>query len=222
MAIGAPNGALCDLLFQRLKSDRRAHHCTYAGDLHSSNVIELEDDRIRQATVDTRVIPQVVCDKASIDCALLKAPTPEHLSKRRSIARVIPCVEFVLTRATIMLQTTLLRSRRAKAPTECHSRQREHCFMGLSYAETVPASWHVRTYYSQRSVARTLGFADRGPPVDSCAPGGSRTPIVPLRRRMPYPLDHGRPYRPLPGIGMVPQDAARVRPVGRTHRDDRI
>jgi hypothetical protein len=26
----------------------------------------------------------------------------------------------------------------------------------------------------------------------SCAPGGNRTPIVPLRRRMPYPLDHGR------------------------------
>ena len=24
------------------------------------------------------------------------------------------------------------------------------------------------------------------------APGGNRTPIVPLRRRMPYPLDHGR------------------------------
>jgi hypothetical protein len=23
-------------------------------------------------------------------------------------------------------------------------------------------------------------------------PGGNRTPIVPLRRRMPYPLDHGR------------------------------
>jgi hypothetical protein len=29
------------------------------------------------------------------------------------------------------------------------------------------------------------------PPAEPGAPGGNRTPIVPLRRRMPYPLDHG-------------------------------
>ena len=188
MTIRATNFALRDFGFERAESDGREYHSRDAGNFLTSDVIELQHERITQTAVHARVRAEVFRDEASVDCSLPFRALRQHRPERLAMSCIVGRVRDVLAGTAIRLKSiasTFSSSKRVDWLPFLTTSASLHALHDLSCV--CQRGGTVRGDHRGFMVAAARG-ASRG------APGGSRTPIVPLRRRMPYPLDHGRTW----------------------------
>ena len=162
-------------------------------------MVELENDNVCYAAVNAGVVPQELDDESTVYRPLMLRSRIQRRAKRRTIVAIVFRIRVVLAGSAIRLKAI------GATNPPCES------FEGLEFTAT-STPFHVRSIANVcASMVASCAHIAR---ASNGAPGGSRTPIVPLRRRMPYPLDHGRTRRSV-AIGVFAT-------LGEHTRDDRI
>ena len=180
MAVCAPHVAFCDLSPDVAQRAQISHHCTDCCPFDVADMVEIKHAVVGFAAVDARMLREVSQYLGTAFGSLSGDPVRDATMVRTSTdTRDMRRTIDPLAR----LANTMPSRLRLVAKAE---------FVNRFQFTTTSAPLHTRIV--SNACASVVASCARISRARSGAPGGNRTPIVPLRRRMPYPLDHGRSW----------------------------